>query len=80
MTIFIANKNSKNSRGCLKLELWATVDMAIEDLKREGRMVNVETVKQLINNHKEWQPKLKRPVFSDDNIKAAIKKSGELFG
>jgi hypothetical protein len=53
--------------------------MAIEDLKRDNELVNFETVKQLINNHKEWKPKLKRPIFSDNNIKQAIEKVITLF-
>lgn len=63
-----------------QLELWATVDMAIEDLKQENKPVNFQTIKTLINNHEEWRPKLKRPVFSDDNIKKAINKVNQLFG
>ena len=62
-----------------QLELWATVDMAIEDLKIEEKSVNFGTVKELINNHKEWRPKLKRPIFSDSNIKEAINKVNQLF-
>lgn len=62
-----------------KLELWATVDMAIEDLKQENKPINFETVKQLINNHKEWRPKLKRSTFSDPNIKEAISEVNQLF-
>lgn len=62
-----------------QLELWATVDMAIEDLKIEEKSVNFGTVKELINNHKEWRPKLKRPIFSDSNIEEAINKVNQLF-
>ena len=62
-----------------QLELWTTVDMAIEDLKIEEKSVNFGTVKELINNHKEWRPKLKRPVFSDSNIEEAINKVNQLF-
>lgn len=62
------------------LELWATVDMAIEDIKQENKPVNFQSIKELINNHEEWRPKLKRPVFSDENIKTAINKINQLFG
>lgn len=62
-----------------ELELWATVDMAVEDLKRDNKPVSHKTVKELINNNKEWRPKLKRAVFSDDNINAAIEKLKNLF-
>ena len=61
------------------LELWATVDMAVQDLKRTGKEVSTEAVKSLINNTKEWKPKLKRPFFSDENIAKAILKTDELF-
>ena len=61
------------------LELWTTVDMAIQDLREKEKVVTVEMVKSLINNHKEWKPKLKRPVFSDENIEIAIKKLQSLL-
>ena len=63
-----------------KLELWATVDMAVQDLKENGKTVSVESVKKLISNHEEWKPKLERSVFSDENIASAIIKTGNLFG
>lgn len=62
-----------------ELELWATVDMAVQDLGKLGKSVSVEEVKNLINDHEEWRPKLKRPVFSDENISDAISKTNELF-
>ncbi len=61
------------------LELWATVDMAIQDLKKENKLVNVANVKQIIKENKEWKDKLKRPAFSDDNIHNAIIKMDTLF-
>jgi len=61
------------------LELWATVDMAIQDLKKECKLVNVANVKQIIKENKEWKDKLKRPAFSDDNIHNAIIKMDTLF-
>lgn len=61
------------------LELWATVDMAIQDLKKENKLVNVANVKQFIKENKEWKDKLKRPAFSDDNIHNAIIKMDTLF-
>lgn len=63
-----------------QLELCATVDMAMQDLLLTNRLVNFQTVKQLINDDKEWRPKLKRPTFSDENIKSAIIKVNQLFG
>lgn len=63
-----------------QLELWATVDMAMQDLLIANQLVNFQTVKQLINDNKEWRPKLKRPIFSDENIKSGIIKVNQLFG
>lgn len=54
------------------LELWATVDMAIQDLKNENKFVSVDAIKQVIKNNKEWKDKLKRAIFSDENIAKAI--------
>jgi hypothetical protein len=47
---------------------------------KDNKEVNFQTVKQLINDDKEWRPKLKRPTFSDENIKSAIIKVNQLFG
>jgi type I restriction enzyme S subunit len=54
------------------LELLATVDMAMEDLRRAGRDVNLAAVKQVIQSHPEWDAKLNRPIFSDNNIDTAV--------
>jgi hypothetical protein len=62
-----------------ELELLATVDMAMQDLRRETKPVAVETVKQLIHDHPEWEAKLDREIFSDANIQRAIQKCSELF-
>jgi type I restriction enzyme S subunit len=61
------------------LELWTTVDMAIQDLATEWKTISVETVKAFINNHEEWKPKLKRSIFSNENIEKAINKLQSLF-
>lgn len=61
------------------LELWATVDMAIQDLKSEDKPINLEAVKEIIKNNKEWKDKLKRTIFSDDNIKNAIVRLETLY-
>lgn len=61
------------------LELWATVDMAIRDLKQEGKVINLGTLKQVIKENKEWRDKLKRPAFSDKNIESAICKVETLY-
>lgn len=62
------------------LELWATVDMAMQDLAAEKMEVSVPAVKDIIKSEPEWLPKLDRAVFSDENIAKAIAKSRELFG
>ncbi len=61
------------------LELWATVDMAIQDLKNEDKPINLVAVKEVIKNDKEWKDKLKRTIFSDDNIKNAIVRLETLY-
>jgi type I restriction enzyme S subunit len=62
-----------------ELELIATVDMAMQDLRQEGKPVELAAVKQIIQNHPEWEAKLDRDIFSDDNITKAIQTCGELF-
>jgi len=62
------------------LELLATVDMAICDLKKAGIAVSIDSIKHLIETNAEWQAKLKRQTFSDENITRAIQWSNKLFG
>ena len=62
-----------------ELELLATVDMAMEDLHREGKSAALGTVKQIIKEHPEWEAKLERPIFSDANITRAIQTCRALF-
>ena len=61
------------------LELWATVDMAIEDLKKKDEAITIGSIKQVLKDNKEWKDKLKRSIFSDINIKTAITKLETLF-
>ena len=61
------------------LELWATVDMAVQDLQKAQKDITVKNVKTVIQNNKEWKPKLKREIFSDENIAEAISKTQQLF-
>jgi type I restriction enzyme S subunit len=68
-------KNRKN-----ELELLATVDMAIVDLRNDGLSVTMQAVKDLIKASDVWKDKLKRPIFSDTNIERAINWSYKLFG
>lgn len=62
-----------------ELELLATVDMAMEDLRRTGHPVALTAVKQIIQSHPEWQAKLERPIFSDAHIESAIARCHNLF-
>jgi type I restriction enzyme S subunit len=62
-----------------KLELIATIDMAMQDLRREEKSVELGTVKQVIQSHPEWEAKLEREIFSDKNISWAIEFCKTLF-
>ena len=61
------------------LELLTTVDMAAEELCEAGEEVSVESVKEVIRSHPEWDPKLDRPIFSDANLARAIESCQKLF-
>ncbi|HMM05933.1 MAG TPA: restriction endonuclease subunit S [Clostridiales bacterium] len=67
------NKDTKN------LEVLATVDMAVCELEKDGKAVNLDTVKEVIRSNKEWAPKLQKPYFTDTAISQAIHESKELF-
>lgn len=62
-----------------KLELLATIDMAMQDLKNESIVISVATVKELIRNNKEWKAKLSKSYFSDEDIAWAIEECKKLF-
>lgn len=62
-----------------ELELLATVDMAIVDVKRVQAEADVAAVKSIILDHPEWKAKLEREIFSDANIARAIGRVTELF-
>ena len=62
-----------------ELELLATVDIAICDLRREGKEISVASIKDLIRSNKEWRDKLKKTYFRDSDIQQAIKKCEDLF-
>lgn len=62
-----------------ELELLATVDMAICDLRRGGKEISVASIKDLIRSNKEWRDKLKKAYFKDADIQRAIKRCQELF-
>lgn len=62
-----------------ELELLATVDMAICDLRRESKEISVASIKDLIRSNKEWRDKLKKTYFRDSDIQRAIKFCQQLF-
>lgn len=51
----------------------------MEDLRQEHKPSTVNTVKQVIQNHPEWEAKLDREIFSDANIERTIHTCRELF-
>ena len=61
------------------LELLTTVDMASEELYEAGEEVSVESIKEVIRSHPEWDPKLDRPIFSETNLAQAIESCQKLF-
>ncbi len=62
-----------------ELELLATVDMAMEDLRTAGQEVNQAGVRQIIESDPEWKPKLAREIFSDANIARGMERCFQLF-
>ena len=65
--------------GVNELELLATVDMAMCDLRLIGKVISVTSIKDLIRSNKEWRDKLNKTYFSDADIRRAIKRCQELF-
>ncbi len=63
-----------------ELELLATVDMAAKELRDQGLVVAVGSVKEVIAGDQEWKAKLSREIFSDDRIAEAIEQCQALFG
>lgn len=61
------------------LELLATVDMAICDLRSDDKEVSVSAIKDLIGSNKEWRDKLKKDYFKDTDIQRAIERCKKLF-
>jgi len=59
--------------GYRALERWATVLDASFELKAAGHPATVETIKDVIQKHPEWVPKLNRDEFSDTHIETALK-------
>lgn len=62
-----------------ELERVATVDMAMEELRRADREATIDTVKEVIASSPDWLPKLDRAEFGDAHLDAAIKQCRALF-
>jgi len=62
-----------------KLELLATVDFAALELTQNGKVITMETVKDVIARSKEWTAKLKREIFCDENIGQALSELRTIF-
>ena len=63
-----------------EMELWATVDMAIQDLKKLRRQTTTDGVRAYIGSVNEWKAKLNKPYFSKPNIKEAINSLNKVIG
>lgn len=59
--------------GYRTLERWATVLDASFELTANGQPATFEGVKDVIQKHPEWVPKLNRDEFSDMNIEATLR-------
>ncbi len=61
------------------LECLATVDMAMQELLKQGKAADVNSIRALIASEPEWLQKLERTVFSDAGIAAAIEECRAFF-
>lgn len=59
--------------GYRALERWATVLDASFELMAAGQPASAEAVKDVIQKHPKWAPKLRRDEFSDTNIEATLR-------
>ncbi len=62
-----------------ELEVLATVDMAMCDLRDSGTEITVDTIITLLKSEKAWVDKLKKDYFSKQSIESAIEKLEKLF-
>lgn len=62
-----------------QLELLATVDFAALELLQQRKAITMENVRRVIATTKEWTAKLKREIFSDENISEALSELRDLF-
>lgn len=65
--------------GVNELELLATVDMAMCDLRLTSKEISVTSIKDLIRSNREWKNKLEKAYFSDTDIQRAIEQCRQLF-
>ena len=62
-----------------RLELLATIDMAMCDLVNAGEPITVDSIRNLIQSHSEWKAKLTKNYFRDNDIAWAIIECRKLF-
>ena len=62
-----------------ELEVLATIDYTILDLKAQNKEITLVNIKEYINNNAEWKPKLEKPFFTDSAIIKAIQESKNLL-
>lgn len=62
-----------------ELEVLATVDYTIGDLKSQNKDITLENIKSYISCDKEWKPKLDKDYFNDKAILKAMVTSKTLF-
>jgi type I restriction enzyme, S subunit len=63
-----------------ELECLATVDMAMQEILKQQKTADVDSVRALIASEPDWLPKLDRSAFSDLRIAEAIAQCHALFG
>ena len=62
-----------------ELELLTTVDMAMQEILKEGHKSDVQSVVEFIKTTPKWKKKLEKPEFTDSGIEQGIQKLEELF-
>ena len=55
-----------------ELELISTIDKAMGELMQKNKTINLNNIKNVISESKDWKAKLEREIFNDDNIFRAI--------
>ena len=62
-----------------KLGLITTIDMAMLEIKENNQAVNLQSIKQVLQEDEEWKNKLNDKTYSDENITSTIKELKRLF-